>query len=117
MGDLLNFLPREQYDEQRWTRLAEEIQATTDKDDSGPAELTTQELYKHYWNETQTQCLRLVRFYKKAGVWNATFEKQMFEVVKQLQAVCQSLAQAKVAYVPAVVKLNNTQEEDLPSCG
>ena len=112
MDNLLEFFPREQYDEIRWERLAKDIQAVTDADTPGPAELTVQELYKYYWNETQSQCLRLVRFYKKAGVWDSALEKQMFGVVKSLQTLCQSLAQAKIAYVPPVITVPPTQEHE-----
>jgi len=94
MTDVLEFHTHPVYDELRWKKLQERLEKIPEGQ-SKPLPLTNQELNKLYFNETQSHCLKLVRFYKATGKWNKELDKRMVSVVKELQAICTTLSEMK----------------------
>lgn len=89
---VLDFHPRPEYDELRWAKISEAVDAELAKPSDEPAVLTAQELFKTYYEETLTVCRHLVEFYKRTGRWSPEAEKQMTTVVGDLRGICEILA-------------------------
>ena len=98
--NVLDFLPRLEYDIQRWERLAKietpEPPALTDGTmpvipATKPSALTSHEHYKALFSKTQETMLALIKFYKQTG-WNAECEQKSVNIVRQMQEICQNIA-------------------------
>jgi hypothetical protein len=78
---ILDFLPRDQYDEKKFAAYAEQ-----------EAEITPVEFYKLVYEAALSDCMDLIKRLKSTGRWNPVAEKLMQRVVTDVSAICASIA-------------------------
>jgi hypothetical protein len=91
MADILKFLPRDEYEQVKWERIAARV-SEVKADDALNIEMTSKELYDLYSEEVVNTCSHLIDGFKRSGNWTPDCNLKMKQIFHELMNVARMLA-------------------------